>query len=237
MEQIREAAKSGCSSFYLQIVSITQSLAFGFLLNSIQSRFSDPRFSEQIWPPTTIEAATSWLQVALVFQMIVLTWHVNVGNAIIFRRLVGLSDSYIPFALMIPQFCLAVFLLPAPIHYWFYSVAAFCAVTIWAYTNMYIKDGRELENKDFFMELDKFIILGLRYRNFNRLYIAFGGLSFAVIGVVFHMRGTRVLLALLCVAFVNIAFIVFTVFHAALWRHLCDTSAPSDHDRYLTPRS
>lgn len=214
MDEFRKAAKAESSSFYLQIVGIIQSLSLGFLLIMVRE------FHEQFWPLMTLGAVTSWLQAALIFQFIVMTWHVNIGNAIVMSRLVGLPDSYIPFIFSIPQFFLAVCLPPAHFPFWCYSIGLFSAATFWAYTDMYIKDKREEENESYFGELDKFRVFGLKYRNFVLIYVASGGLIFIGIGILFQLMGSNAHLSLLCVAFANFLVIFFTYWHVSMWRFI-----------------
>ncbi len=88
MNHLREAAKQQTASLYLTIVSIIQSFALGFLLSWVK----DAVEKSTLWP-LNAQALCTWLQVIAVFQLIVMTWHVNVNNAVIFKLVFYQSES------------------------------------------------------------------------------------------------------------------------------------------------
>ena len=217
MEQIRNDVKAHSSPFYLTLVSIIQSFALGFLLSTIGMEL---KASSSLFWPLTLQSLVAWLQVTAVFQAIVLTWAVNVSNAIVFRRVVGLTDSYIPFVFAVIQFFLVVFIAPPRIGPWFVAEGAFCAAAVWAFIDMYGKDMKETENKERFDTLNSYKIFNIPYQYFVPRYISLVGVVFLITGSWFIYSVPNVTISLMGVLGVNVLFLVFALLHRQSWQNL-----------------
>ncbi len=217
MKKIRNEAKKQSASVYLTLISVIQSFALGFLLSIVKDVIqSSP---SHLWP-FSFTSVTTWLQMLATFQALVLCWHVNINNAIIMQRLVGLSDSYIPFVFAIPQFCLVAAIQPRNLSIWFFGLAGYAIVSFWAYAMMYFKDAREPENAAAYK------ILGW-FPHFNMLYAISAFPLFTAVGIYFALHTVSDAATILWLIFSNLVFIVFTCFHCYLWNRL--TSSKSNN--------
>ena len=131
--RIREAAKKQTTSVYLTLIAIIQSFVLGFLLSTVQTISKESPVD--LWP-INAHSLVTWFEILGVFQALVLCWHVHTNNAIILSRVVGLSDSYIPFVFAIPQFLLVVSLHPRSLPLWFLGMSFYSLVAFWAYADM-----------------------------------------------------------------------------------------------------
>src|ERR1700687_450672 len=80
---------------YMQLVGIVQALAVGLLLQ--QGAFFNLLEAGRV-DVRSVEFWLAFSQTTTTFQLIVLTWHVNVQTITVFQRVFGLADSYIPFS-------------------------------------------------------------------------------------------------------------------------------------------
>jgi hypothetical protein len=210
VKTIRDEAKKQSASFYLTLVSIIQSFALGFLLSTVGSVYSAT--PTLLWPLSYASLIT-WLQIAAIFQAVVLCWHVNINNAIIMHRLIGLSDSYIPFVFAIPQYLMISAIQSRCLPVWFFGMAGYSAVSFWAYTMMYRKDAEEPENAEVFR------VLGW-YPHFNRLFTLSALPLFASVGFYFCRHVVADSATVLWLVFQNLLFGIFTCAHHRIWKRL-----------------
>jgi hypothetical protein len=87
MVQLRQKVKDASPSFYLTLISIIASLAFGYLLSKINPKYlygSDWRF-------------LYWLKVIVSFQAIIITWHEYAMSTVTFKWVLNYIDSLVPF--------------------------------------------------------------------------------------------------------------------------------------------
>ena len=90
MQSFSLRAKELLPSLLLTLISIIQALALEVLWSSITSR-------EDLWAATETSVIT-WLQIAAVFQVIVLIWVYYAHLVMRLRWIPQLQDSIIPFA-------------------------------------------------------------------------------------------------------------------------------------------
>ena len=121
-------------SFYLTLISMIQSLAFGYLLTTISLKdLSTPSY---------------FLQVAGTFLVILLVWHEYAIGTMLFVWLIDFWDSTIPFGFGLIQFLLISALKQQdwPPSVWFYCLSAFAALSLWAFWNQFAKGAAHVEN-------------------------------------------------------------------------------------------
>ena len=94
-----ERAHDQTPAAYMQVAGIVQSLALSYLAIQIFGNFGNGKFFVQDW-------VTLSLQYLCVFQLIVLTWHVNAQNSMAFKLFHRILDSYIPFLFAIPEYAM-----------------------------------------------------------------------------------------------------------------------------------
>jgi hypothetical protein len=210
MKTIRDEAKKQSASVYLTLISIIQSFALGFLLSAVKEALdASPS------PPWSISAqsAIGWLQVTAIFQAVVLCWHVNINNAIVMPRLVGLSDSYIPFLFAIPQFVMISSLQPRSLYLWFLGMSGFALVSFWAYHAMYRKDAQEPENKQALQLLGAFPLV-------NRVYAIGSAIILGSVGYRFLRHSPSDSVAMFWLVTTNALLAIFTWMHCRIWQRL-----------------
>src|ERR1019366_3193443 len=108
-------------SFYLTLISMIQSLAFGYLLTTI--------------------------------LVILLVWHEYAIGTMLYVWLIDFWDSLIPFLFGVTQFSLISALKAqdwSP-SVWFFSLAAFAALSFWAFMNQFVKGSAYVENQEVFL--------------------------------------------------------------------------------------
>jgi hypothetical protein len=172
----------------LTVLSIIQALALEVLWSSIHE-------SEHLWNGG-FPALVGWLQVAAVFQGIVVMWIFYVSLVLRFRWTPTVSDSVIPFFLGVLEFTMAEMLEPGQIHLWFYVLAAiFLGASA---TSVYIISSaiRDAANQDVNVDFD------LSRRS---AAIHSGSLvgSLVVAGIAVHWAGPGGWIALAAVAVAN----------------------------------
>ena len=158
---------STASSAYMQVVGIVQSLAVGLLLQNAklfqlltadQINFS----SSEFW--------LSFLQATVAFQLIVLTWHMNLQNVMVFKRAFGMWDSYIPFSFVFAEYFLILNSTPEKFWQWSFFVFLFTMGGLFAFTHVYIVSRKELSRNKAVFDL-----IGT-YPFWVRIYISSMGL-------------------------------------------------------------
>ena len=127
---------------YMQLVGIVQALAVGLLLqqgalfNLLETGSIDVR-SVEFW--------LAFFQTTTAFQLIVLTWHVNVQTITVFQRVFGLADSYIPFSFIFAEYFIAINCAPEKFREWTLSIAVFMAAALIAYLHLFLRANRDFE--------------------------------------------------------------------------------------------
>jgi hypothetical protein len=174
MAAISVAEKSAllAPSAYMQMVGIVQSLAMYFLLTEATL----PSYLSGKLPANTSlgteELCLAALQTTVAFFLIVLTWHVNTQNITTFKRVFGLSDSFIPFFFVFTEFFVAVYSTPGTFEGWELSIAAFMLMAVFAYTHLFYAAKHE-----FFEEENKRLLSLIgRYTFWIRAYVVSSGL-------------------------------------------------------------
>lgn len=137
MKEDPSQARTTSQTFYLTLSSITASLALGYLLTTVDSTRMIVRPSD----------AGFWLRVALLFQVIVLTWHEYALRTVYFQWQINYFDSVIPFAFAVVQYVAISGLRPSGDAWFWEGLAAFAYVSAIAYNNQRAKAGRDSVNK------------------------------------------------------------------------------------------
>jgi hypothetical protein len=127
---------------YMQLVGIVQALAVGLLLqqaalfNLLEAGRIDVR-SVEFW--------LAFFQTTTAFQLIVLTWHVNVQTITVFQRVFGLADSYIPFSFIFAEYFIAINSAPEKFREWALSIAVFMVAALIAYLHLFLRANKDFE--------------------------------------------------------------------------------------------
>ena len=130
-------------SFYLTLISMIQSLAFGYLLTTISMK--------------DLLTPAYCLQVLSTFLVILLVWHEYAIGTMLYVWLIDFWDSLIPFLFGVTQFSLISALKAqdwSP-SVWFFSLAAFAALSFWAFMNQFVKGSAYVENQEVFLILNR----------------------------------------------------------------------------------
>jgi len=205
MRDILKEARNLTPSIYLTLLSIIQSFAFGFLFAAILEHWrvlSDPFSSGGL---------IGWLQVLAVFQLIVLTLHVNVQHTTMFSRVCGIRDSYIPFLYAVPQYLLVKFICnEAMLCLWFYFLSWFTFLSLIAYWNMYrvTRNPNEPVNDAAFRALGKYPL-----RIQARLIAGIVTSSLLSLWLLGFARKEQVWMPVAALLFANGVILYFTWFH------------------------
>jgi len=129
-------------SFYLTLISMIQSLAFGYLLTTISVK--------DLLTPTYA------LQVLGTFLVILMVWHEYAVGTMLFMWLIDFWDSLIPFLFGVVQFSLISSLkLQGSPNMWFFSLAACAALSFWSLENQFVKSSAYAENQDALLALGR----------------------------------------------------------------------------------
>lgn len=123
-QSVGERAKELLPSVLLTLTSIIQALALEVLWSAASG-------AAHLWGGGAA-AVAGWLQVAAVFQMILVVWLYYAQLVMRFRWMPMVRDSVIPFGLGLAQFVLAEMLQPERLHFWFFAFAATFAYAAWA---------------------------------------------------------------------------------------------------------
>lgn len=131
---------STAPSAYMQIVGIVQSLAVALLLAN--AKFFQFLTDDKI----NFISSDFWLaffQATVAFQLIVLTWHMNLQNVMAFKRAFGMLDSYIPFSFVFAEYFLILNSTPEKFWLWSLFVFLFMMGGIFAFTHVYVVSRKE----------------------------------------------------------------------------------------------
>lgn len=142
MHPVAERAKALQSDVLLTLTSIIQGLSLEVLWSSASD-------TPQLWTGGSAQIV-AWLQVAAVFQVIVLVWLYYVHLVMRFRWVPTVRDSVVPFALGAGQFVLAETLQPEMVHLWIYAVAAVFLFAAWASVATFRSAQQDLDNAWYF---------------------------------------------------------------------------------------
>jgi hypothetical protein len=116
MHPAAERAKQQLPSVLLTLTSIIQALSLEVLWSSASA-------APHLWAPGPAQV-TGWLQVAAVFQIVVLIWLYYAQLIMRFRWVPTVGDSIVPFVFGLGQFVLAELIQPEFLHLWLYVLAA-----------------------------------------------------------------------------------------------------------------
>jgi len=145
-QPLKEGAKRASPDFYLALVGMIASLAFGYLLASLAPGRLFGVSADALY----------WLQGTAILQAIVLTWHEYATGTACFVWPTDHFDSTIPFLFGLSLFACITLMQQEMVAAWFYSMAAFAGVTGLAYRNQCVKARRETENRDALRSLGRF---------------------------------------------------------------------------------
>jgi hypothetical protein len=161
--------RASTQTFYFTLTSMIQSLAFGFLLTSINL--------------TTLPTPTYVLQVITTFLVIVVVWHEYAIGATVVTWVVSLADSLIPFLFGVVEFGLIVALSRKDLGlvWWFTALFVFAIISLAALRNQY----RNLSKDDTM----KATLELLRPRKWT-VYVLISGVSFLLEAVAVHSART-----------------------------------------------
>jgi hypothetical protein len=138
---IVDESVSTAAGAYMGVVGIVQALAVGMLLE--HAEFFQLLASDRITGASG-EVLLAFFQATVVFQMIVLTWHMNLQNAIAFKRAFGMWDSYIPFSFVFAEYYLARNASPERFWQWEFCVLLFMVCALFAFTHVYFVARKNL---------------------------------------------------------------------------------------------
>jgi hypothetical protein len=127
---------------YMQLVGIVQALAVGLLLQ--QGAFFNLLEAGRV-DVRSVEFWLAFFQTTTTFQLIVLTWHVNVQTITVFQRVFGLADSYIPFSFIFAEYFVAINSAPEKFREWALSIAVFMLAALIAYLHLFLRANKDFE--------------------------------------------------------------------------------------------
>lgn len=146
MHPVARRAKSLQADVLLTLTSIIQGLSLEVLWSSASD-------TPQLWAAGA-PRVVAWLQVAAVFQVIVLIWLYYVHLVMRFRWVPTVRDSVVPFALGAGQFVLAETLQPERLHLWIYATAAVFLFAAWASVATFRSAQNDPDNAWYFSAID-----------------------------------------------------------------------------------
>ena len=193
MQQIANRAKELLPSVLLTLISIIQALALEVLWSKL-------RESSFLWEPGHA-AALGWLQVAAVFQVILVGWLVYTSLVMRFRWTPSIRDSIIPFVIGLGQFTLVELIGGPHLHGWFYLFAGVFAFSSWASAVTIGRAGEDPDNRALFREIDS-----------SALHIYGPPVLFTMavvgLGAAVQLMGARGVGALVCLILINLILLV-----------------------------
>lgn len=152
MTTIRSYAKGTTQSLYMTVVSIIQGLALACLIPEVFKQEYTQMWREEGIGSVLIFA----LQSLVVFQVIVVTWHVNVQHSTMLARTPDWADSYIPFLFAIPEYGLVTCLGYKSTASWFVCLSMYAWMCLWGIWDMYRASDKEGENRDVLCRLGSY---------------------------------------------------------------------------------
>jgi hypothetical protein len=142
VQPIGRRAKEALPTVLLTLASIIQALSLEVLWSSASD-------APHLWAGGAA-AAAGWLQVAAVFETILLVWLYYAHLIMRFWWVPTVRDSLIPFGVGIAQFVVAELLRPAQLHLWFYALAALFVYATWASVAMFRSAQQDPDNDWYF---------------------------------------------------------------------------------------
>jgi hypothetical protein len=140
VEARRARARDLFPAVLLTVLGIIQAVALEFLWERALSSTSEWRAAEA--------AATGWLQIAAVFQGLVIVW---VAYSTIVMRLSWVPwvrDLVTPFVVGLLELILIELMNPTQLHWWFFQLALIFSFVTWAAQTMFLTAARDPENVD-----------------------------------------------------------------------------------------
>jgi hypothetical protein len=190
---------------YMQLVGIVQALAVGVLLqqaavfNIIENGRVDLR-SAEFW--------VVFLQASTAFQLIVLTWHVNVQTITVFQRVLGLADSYIPFSFIFAEYFIVTNASADKFREWALGVAVFMLIALIAYLHLFLRANQDFKENEAALR---------RIGNYPRVMYAFFGTG-AVFAFGAYLADPLGQVAQALIAgVIGVGFLLFTYLHVRLF--------------------
>jgi hypothetical protein len=142
MQPVAERAKELLPGVLLTLTSIIQGLSLEVLWSSASG-------VPELWGEGSVRL-TAWLQVAAVFQVILLIWLYYAQIIMRFRWVPTVRDSVIPFILGLGQFALAELLQPDRLDVWIYTLAAVFVFVVWVNLATFRAAEQDPDNAWFF---------------------------------------------------------------------------------------
>ncbi|MBL7107373.1 MAG: hypothetical protein ISS77_07180 [Phycisphaerae bacterium] len=168
MIQLRQQVKDASPTFYLTLISIISSLAFGYLLSGLKL---DLLFGNA-WK------LLYWLQITATLQAIIIMWHEFAMSTVTFKWVINYIDSLIPFLFGIALFAIVTSINPTEPQIRFYSFAGFSLVGSIAYKNQFLKSRKEHDNKQVIKILGNYHSFAIQFSLVcTILFLVFGIIS------------------------------------------------------------
>ncbi len=212
MHPVATRAKSLQADVLLTLTSIIQGLSLEVLWSSASD-------TPQLFA-TGAPRAVAWLQVAAVFQVIVLVWLYYVHLVMRFRWVPTVRDSIVPFALGAGQFVLAETLQPEPLHLWIYATAAVFLFAAWASVATFRSAQKDPDNAWYFS--------AIAYTPRDRILPPALTLAFLLaLAAVTQSVGSDGAWAVFAVLGVNVALLAQIVMQRYYWKRSIELQSPS----------
>lgn len=189
--------KNQNASAYLTLMSIIQGVALSFFAFAVTNNYQ------------TFGTA-NWILVLCTFVLLILTWFEYIVGVSIFTWLHGLSDSIIPFLLFAAEVMLIQTMSKSDGH-WYFSMVVFCAASILAFVNMYVKASTLNENAS--------LLQSLRcWRLFNLAFISLSAVVYMLLYWCWQPN-REILFSSLALAFISIFAISAELYWLAVLQH------------------
>jgi hypothetical protein len=174
VQPIGRRAKELLPSVLLTLASIIQALSLEVLWTSASG-------ASHLWGGGAAVLA-GWLQVAAVFETILLVWLYYAHLVMRFWWVPTVRDSLIPFGVGLGQFAVAELLQPSQLPLWFFALAALFVYATWASVAMFRSAQQDPDNDWYFAAVHD----GPAAR-FGPSLVSIGG--FSALGAVTHVVG------------------------------------------------
>jgi len=196
-KDIIERIKNQFSSAYLTLISLIQASILGFFIYD----FSNEVISISSF---TLDSIVIFCEYVAVFLLIVVVWGEYVMGAMVFKWIPGIADAFIPFLMGIAQASAIYFVDYELSSQWLFSLASLCALSWWAYRNMYQKSEKHKED-------NKLVLTAIntwKKRNYYITSILAGFLT--IVGIVILIYSSKWLnLTISCLASITTILYVF----------------------------
>jgi len=136
-----ERIKNQFSSAYLTLISLIEASIFGFLIYN---------FNDKLMPMSsfTLNNVVIFCEYTTAFLIVVIVWGEFAMGSMTFRWIPGIADPFIPFLIGLAQIgaiCSIDYELSSQ---WLFALASICALSLWAYRNMYQKSEKNKEDNE-----------------------------------------------------------------------------------------